>query len=208
MLAEERDTEDNILCLKLDIEGNEIVICSIYGPNHHNPAFFASIRTYLERLGSHNTIIGGDWNCTVSVAPPDANIDVLNMQNLPNARHSNLLKNLCNDLELSDPFRVKFPNRREYSFFSKDLTKNSRSRLDFFIISISSVGKVKKCSIRPCMQNKMFDHRAAVICFKDPPNGYRSELEENLRAGRIGNIKEVLEDFPFKFGIIYSTNIL
>jgi hypothetical protein len=26
-----------------------------------------------------------------------------------------------------------------------------------------------KCAIKPCMQNKMFDHRAVEICFKDPP---------------------------------------
>jgi hypothetical protein len=28
-------------------------------------------------------------------------------------------------------------------------------------------------------------------------DGYRSEFEENLRAGRIGSVNEVLEDFPF-----------
>ncbi len=132
MLAEERDLEDNILCLKVDIEGNEIVICSIYGPNNHNPVFFDTLRTFLDRLGSQNTIIGGDWNCTVSTAPPDSNTDTLNMQNLPNLRHSNLLKKLCNDLDMSDPFRVKFPNRREFTFFSKDQSKNSRSQIDFY----------------------------------------------------------------------------
>jgi exonuclease III len=94
VLAEERDLDDNILCLKLDIEGNEIVICSVYGPNNNNPAFFDTLSTFLERLGSQNTIIGGDWNCTVSTAPPDSNIDILNMQNLPNLRHSNLLKKI------------------------------------------------------------------------------------------------------------------
>jgi exonuclease III len=166
VLVEERDEEDNILGLKIDIEGKELVICSIYGPNHHNPAFFTSLRACLTRLGSSNTIIGGDWNCTGSMSPPDSNID---MQNLPNARHSTLLKKLCDDFEMSDPFRVKFPNRRDYSFFSKDQSKNSRSRLDFFITSNSLIGKINKCYIRPCMQNKMFDHRAVIICFKDPP---------------------------------------
>jgi hypothetical protein len=94
VLAEERDLDDNILCLKLDIEGNEIVICSIYGPNTYNPAFFDTLNTFLVRLGSQNLIVGGDWNCTVSTAPSDSNIDILNMQNLPNLRHSNLLKKI------------------------------------------------------------------------------------------------------------------
>jgi len=169
VLDEERDEEDNILGLKIDIEGKEFVICSIYGPNHHNPAFFTSLRACLTRLGSSNTIIGGDWNCTGCTDPSDSNIDVLNMQNIPNARHSALLKKLCNDFDMSDPFRVKFPNRRDFSFFSKDRTKNSRSRLDFFITSNNLVEKINKCFIRPCMQNKMFDHRAVVLCFRDPP---------------------------------------
>ncbi len=264
MLAEERDLEDNILCLKLDIEGNEIVICSVYGPNNHNPAFFDTLRTFLDRLGSQNTIIGGDWNCTVSTAPPDSNIDTLNMQNLPNLRHSNIFKKMCNDLEMSDPFRVKFPNRPEFTFFSKDQSKNSRSRIDFFIISNRLVNMAHKCAIKPCMQNKMFYHRAVEMCFKDPPkvikrptvsreilsdpdielyvglsiadtylihtnmleendknvlalrignakqnlrlagpdkkyfhDGYRNELEENIRSGRLGSVREVLDDFPF-----------
>jgi exonuclease III len=261
VLDKERDEEDNILGLKIDIEGKEFVICSIYGPNHHNPAFFTSLHTCLTRLGSSNTIIGGDWNCTGCTNPSVSNIDVLNMQNIPNARHSALLKKLCIDFEMSDPFRVKFPNRRDFSFFSKDRTKNSRSRLDFFITSNNLVEKINKCFIRPCMQNKMFDHRAVVLCFKDPPkvikqatvsreilsdpdlelyvglsiadtylihtnalevdeknalalrignakrdlrlagpdkkyfhDGFRSELEENIRAGRLGSAHEVLED--------------
>jgi hypothetical protein len=264
VLAEERDEEDNILGLKIDIEGKELVICSIYGPNHHNPDFFTSLRTCLTRLGSSNTIIGGDWNCTGCSDPPDSNIDVLNMQNIPNARHSAVLKKLCNDFEMSDPFRVKFPNRRDFSFFSKDQTKNSRSRLDFFITSNNLVEKINKCFIRPCMQNKMFDNRAVMLCFKDPPkvikqatvsreiltdpdlelyvglsiadtylihtnalgadvknalalhignakrdlrlagpdkkyfhDGFRNELDENIRAGRLGSVRELLEDFPF-----------
>jgi hypothetical protein len=119
VLAEERDEEDNILGLKIDIEGKELVICSIYGPNHHNPAFFTSLRTCLTRLGSSNTIIGGDWNCTGCMSPPDSNIDILNMQNLPNARHSTLLKKLCDDFEMSDPFRVKFPKPTGLFIFLK-----------------------------------------------------------------------------------------
>jgi hypothetical protein len=186
------------------------------------------------------------------------------MQNIPNSRHSALLKKLCNDFEMLDPFRVKFPNRRDFTFFSKDQTKNSRSRLDFFIISNSLIEKTNKCFIRPCVQNKMFYHRAIVLCFKDPPkvikqatvsheilsdpdlelyvglsiadtylihtnaigaaakdelslrignakrdlrlarpdkkyfhDGFRNELEENIRAGRLGGIREFIEDFPF-----------
>jgi hypothetical protein len=76
---------------------------------------------------------------------------------------------MCTDLELSDPFRVKFPFRREFSYFSKDVTKKNRSRIDFFLVSNSLLSKVNKSFIQPHMQNKMFDHRAIIISFKDPP---------------------------------------
>jgi len=178
-------------------------------------------------------------------------------------RHSILLKNLCQELNLADPYRVKFPHRKEFTFVPKDTTKLNRSRIDFFIVSKNLIGKINKCCILPNMQNKMFDHRAVTICFKDPPKvikqptisrellkdpdlemhvllavadtyllhtssleeaeitrrlaeigaakklirdigpdkchlpvGYRSEFEENTRAGRIGEIRELLEDFP------------
>ena len=128
--------------------------------------------------------------------------------------------------------------------------------MDFFITSNNLVEKINKCFIRPCMQNKMFDHRAVVLCFKDLPkvikqatvsreilsdpdfelyvglsiadtylihtnalevdeqnalalrignakrdlrlagpdkkyfhDGFRSELDENIRAGRIGSVR-------------------
>jgi hypothetical protein len=76
---------------------------------------------------------------------------------------------MCSDLNLSDSFRVKFPFRREFTYFSKDVTKKNKSRIDFFIISNQLLSKVNKSFIQPHMQNKMFDHRAIFVCFKDPP---------------------------------------
>ncbi len=97
------------------------------------------------------------------------NDDIINMRTPPNMRHSTLLKNLCQELNLADPYRVKFPHRKEFTFVPKDTTKSNRSRIDFFVVSKNIIGKINKCSIMPNMQNKMFDHRAVLICFKDPP---------------------------------------
>jgi exonuclease III len=91
------------------------------------------------------------------------------MQNPPNLRHLTLLIKMCSELNLSDPFRVKFPFRKEFTYFSKDPTKKNKSRIDFFIISNGLLSKVNKSYIQPHLQNKMFDHRAVIICFKDPP---------------------------------------
>ncbi len=164
---------------------------------------------------------------------------------------------------MTDPYRTKFPNRTEFTFVPKDTSKTNRSRIDFFIFSAGLVGKINKCYISPNMQNKMFDHRAVTICFKDLPKvikqptvsrerlkdpdielhvklvvadtylmhtsaitdperdrllyeigtakktirdigpdschlpiGERNELEENVRAGRLGLIRELIESLP------------
>jgi exonuclease III len=169
VLGEARDPEENFLALHLETEGKRFVICSIYGPNQVQPAFFTALKESISNFGDILVVIGGDWNCTISCDPSPPNTDVLNMQNPPNLRHSNLLKKMCNEMHLSDPFRVKFPFRKEFTYFSKDTTKKNKSRIDFFIVSNTILSKINKSFIQPHMQNKMFDHRAIFICCKDPP---------------------------------------
>jgi exonuclease III len=263
VLGEVKDTNDNFLIQKLSFDGKIVILCAIYGPNNVQPEFFQSLKRSLLSMGDYPIIMGGDWNCTTSCENSPLNDDILNMRSPPNLRHSTLLKNLCHELNLADPYRVKFPNRKEFTFVPKDTTKSNRSRIDFFVVSKSVIDKINKCSIMPNMQNKMFDHRAVVICFKDPPKvikqptisrellkdpdlelhvlltvadtyllhtssiandeinrrlreigsakrlirdigpdkchlpvNSRTELEENIRSGRLGEIRELLEDFP------------
>ncbi len=93
VLGERHDPEDNYLALHLEIEGKKFTVCSVYGPNQVQPTFFTSLQESISFFGDYPVIMGGDWNCTVSCEPANSNIDTLNMQNPPNLRHSNLLKN-------------------------------------------------------------------------------------------------------------------
>jgi hypothetical protein len=47
--------------LRINIEGKELIICSIYGPNHVTPTFFTALQNCINRLAVPNTpiIIGG-----------------------------------------------------------------------------------------------------------------------------------------------------
>ena len=85
------------------------------------------------------------------------------MTNPPNLRHSKLLKNLCDDLLLTDPYRCKYPNRLEYTYVPSAVNKKNRSRLDFFIVSQSILEEIKHCNIKPTTQNKLFDHKAVTL---------------------------------------------
>jgi hypothetical protein len=47
---EYRDADDNILGLRLNIDGKTFAICAIYGPNQVQPAFFANLRICIQQL--------------------------------------------------------------------------------------------------------------------------------------------------------------
>ena len=163
-----KDTEDNILGLQLELHGKKFGICAIYGPNNHCPPFFEDLKTCIRSLSQTHIIVGGDWNCTYSCANDESNLDIINMRAPPNVRHSNLLKSVCEEFELSDPYRVKNANRRDFTYQPSAIGKTNRSRIDFFIVSDILIPKITKCWNSPNLQNKMFDHKAIHMCL-DPP---------------------------------------
>jgi exonuclease III len=109
------------------------------------------------------------------------------MNNLPNKRHSDLLHVLCEDLELADPYRTKFPNKNEYSYIPSDPIKKNRSRLDFFVISRSILNKVTNTSILPGLQNKLFDHCAIVLEIAKKKTSYYTAYNFQKNIKRSGN---------------------
>jgi hypothetical protein len=80
------------------------------------------------------------------------------MITLPNPANSKNLNKLCRDFQLTDPFRVLWPERKDYSYIP-------RSRIDFFIVSKNIISKIQKCDILPAIQSKLFDHKAVVLSF-------------------------------------------
>jgi len=76
---------------------------------------------------------------------------------------------MCNDLDFCDPFRARFPNRIDFTYVPRISNKNNRSRIDFFIVSTSLLPEISSCEILPNLQNKLFDHKAISLSFKDPP---------------------------------------
>ncbi len=95
------------------------------------------------------------------------------MRSPPNVRHSNLLNALCEEFELSDPYRIRNLNRRDFTYQPSAIGKNNRSRLDFFIVLDILIEKITKCWISPNLQNKMFDHKASHLSFAPPPKVIR-----------------------------------
>ncbi len=132
------DPSENFLLLLLsNPAGTCFILGSIYGPNNYDPQFFNRLAGALRQLGNYPVILGGDWNCTVSIDPIQNNIDCHQMTNVPNARHSNKLRELMNEFNLVDPYRALWPNRRDYTFIPKGTVREYKSRLDFLLFHVA-----------------------------------------------------------------------
>ena len=124
--------KDNYLLLRAIINGCTVILGSIYGPNETNPGFYNRLQASIRNLGDFPCLLGGDWNATLSCLPLASNPDVINMQSLPNINNKTKIKEMCTDLMLTDPFRVLYPNKIEFSFSPWGNVRINRSRLDFF----------------------------------------------------------------------------
>jgi exonuclease III len=160
-----RDQNQNILLVECNINGNRLILGSIYGPNSTCRQFYRDITSFLERKINVPVILGGDWNVTWSNSGPEDNIDISGMVRTPNFTNGNLLKNLANDFELTDPFRILYPDRKCYSYVPFGNARKNKSRLDFFIISTSLLGAVVDCGIFPGMLSSQFDHKPIFLHF-------------------------------------------
>jgi exonuclease III len=108
--------EDNFLVLKVRILNHTVIQVSIYRPNNRDDDFFNRLTASIRAAGEFPVIVGGDWNTVFSCLPLAGNIDVLNMSALPNPSNSKKIKELCESFRLTDPYRVLYPIRNEYSY--------------------------------------------------------------------------------------------
>ena len=160
------DREDNFLLLDMEIMGKNLTLGSIYGPNEDDMPFFENLKKGIKELKNQNTIIGGDWNCTWDNSELNSNIDIVNMASIPSKRRSDKLREICTELKLTDPYRVFYPTRREYTFIPSAIGLTNRSRLDFFIISESILNKTIICSIPHSLTSTVFDHKPVFLSTK------------------------------------------
>ena len=168
--ARETDPDENFLLIRGSIKGNTLIIGSVYGPNSFNPDFFLALENAIRNLGNWPVVLGGDWNCTVSNDPVINNIDCLNMNDLPNIRHTNLLRQMSSDLNLTDPFRLFYPARKDFTFCPRNRMQTNRSRIDFFMISTPLFGSISSCEIALALQNSLFDHKAIFLNINEKKN--------------------------------------
>jgi hypothetical protein len=70
-------------------------IISVYGPNNNDRSFFNNLDYILGVDPGIPTVVGGDWNLTVSTIEDENNIDIINMPNPPSVLRSRWLNEIC-----------------------------------------------------------------------------------------------------------------
>jgi exonuclease III len=112
------------------------------------------------------TVCAGDWNLTYSTEGVGNNIDIFNMIAPPSLVRSALLASICEDLQLTDPFRLLHYRTRDYTYVPRGDKKN-RSRLDFFLVSDNLLAICNRCTIyiSPSLDTSLFDHKSIKLEF-------------------------------------------
>jgi exonuclease III len=169
VLSEIAAADENSLLLHLNIQGNNLCVISVYGPNNTDVDFFIKLEDWIRQFTNQQVpvIIGGDFNCTYSSDPVPENIDCLNMTRPPNITHSKKINEICDQYNLVDPYRLMNPDLQEFTYSPRSIAMKNQSRLDFFLVSETILDSVSSCKIAGSLQNKLFDHKAVTLTLNE-----------------------------------------
>lgn len=121
------DEKGNFLSIEIKIENYIILLVNIYGPNCDSPEFFQSLHSSIDEFQGDFIIIGGDFNLV-----QDKEIDYYKYKHTGNPKAREVVLEMIEKLQLSDPWRLQHKNEKRYTWFGPS---NKKGRLDFFLIS-------------------------------------------------------------------------
>jgi exonuclease III len=175
-----RDFEGNHILLDIEYKSVKYTIGSVYGANTNEGInMYNILRDDILKLKNSKIILGGDWNCVWDTNRVEENLDVLNMANVPSSQRTNKIHEICNVLSLTDPYRIFYPNVREFTFTPNGLNQNNRSRLDFFLISKDLTDSVRDVVIPHCLNSSVFDHKSVSLNFSKSDNNFSFFIKDN-----------------------------
>ena len=112
-----RDDDENVIHIQIKIQGTDLNLICIYGPNSNDIEFYRQIRARSEMNGQ-NSIIGGDFNTILDNRGRDLSIDRIDDGACPNLHNSRYLNKWIDSGDIVDPFRILYPEKVEFSYTS------------------------------------------------------------------------------------------
>ncbi|KAK3094416.1 hypothetical protein FSP39_001524 [Pinctada imbricata] len=138
-----KDDKGNLLVTEVKIHNMiTVTLINIYGPNNDDETFFEKLSEIIEDFSNEFVIICGDWNLT-----QDFNKDCYNYVSHNHPKCRAVVDKLKYEHNLVDPWRVNFPQNKEYTWHRTNPIK--QARLDFFLISEELMSLVNSVKILP-----------------------------------------------------------
>lgn len=152
--------DGRVQVVRVQINHRHVSLINVYAPNpeYERKHFFEKIKREVQAKLDTELIFGGDFNTIQNAALDRAG------GNTPSKVGAEGLCKMKKDLDLVDIWRIKNPNKRDYTWRTKN--RQVKSRLDYFLISDSLKNDVSKVSIIDSLKT---DHKAIVIQFKFEP---------------------------------------
>ena len=153
-ISESKDEEGRYIMVKCKIYDMVYIIVNYYGPNKDDLENMSIMLKKVEEYEESNLVIGGDFNFVM-------NIDLDKSGGLPvtHFKMRDYLVTWMEDKGLVDIWRVEHPSTRQYTWRSNTKPR-VQCRLDYFIISETITGNIKRNKILPGF---MSDHSGINI---------------------------------------------
>ncbi len=162
---------ENYLLLRCKVDGKEVLIGGVYGPNINNRQFYRDLIERVEGMGIPS-ILGGERNTIIDGNVGEENLDLEDRYNIPQKDNGKMLREWIERGEYCEPFRRKYPMAQTMSYIpfrtrrrvngEWEYTNYGKSRLDFFIISESLYKDVLSVYYGDRL-SRDFDHVEAVL---------------------------------------------
>ena len=149
------DENGNFIILDIRIQGQQITLCALYGPNEDNPNFFNTISQIIDNMNNLSVIMVGDWNVVMEYEK-----DNLNYKHKNNPKAQTQIHEIMTNLNLIDIWREKNEDKRRYTWIGPH---NKQSRLDYFLISTDIAQYVEEADIGIRYKS---DHNPISVKFK------------------------------------------
>jgi exonuclease III len=159
----DKDMEtENYLFIKARHEGRVINLGAVYGPNNNSADFYRKIYQKLKDT-TGEFIMGGDFNTILDNRDNNYNLDRIGRGNIPNIINSRILNEWIEEGLCMDPFRVLYPEDKEYSHIQFGEDRNTvKNRLDFFLVTAGTMQTITDVRYMERM-GKDFDHKEVRI---------------------------------------------
>lgn len=139
----------------------------MYDPNtDRSNTFYQNLQGIINSSLCQTIILGGDLNTTLDpsriTGPQDSsNLDLFNMNNNINPANGELLRKLLRENNMIDPFRIKNPYKRDYSYVPFSVLNKNRSRIDYIFCSSSLLNLATvHYDIK---RGRVFDHKPVIM---------------------------------------------